>query len=779
LETINIATGRRTGLVALVALAVGMLTVGLVACSGGGGGGGNAATPNNVPRFAYAANYNDKTVSIYTVNAATGQLRHNGYAAAGSLPYAVAADPFGKFVYVVNYGSGNVSGYTVNATTGALTSVGAAAPAGNGPMSVTVDPSGKFVYVANNTSGNVSGYTINALTGVLTQINCGGGAGCNGSNFLAGTNPLSVTVGPSGKFAYVVNVTSNDVSAYTINTNTGVLTQILCGGGAGCNGNNFLAGSGPYSVTVDPSGKFAYVANWSTNNISAYTINATTGALTGVGAAVAAGTSPHDITVDPSGKFAYVANLNSSDVSAYTINTNTGVLTQILCGGGAGCNGNNFLAGTNPYSVTVDPSGKFAYAANVNSSNVSVYSINASTGALTVLPTIAGRSGNIAMAMTRGATAVSYTPKFAYAANYSSNDVSAYTVNAGTGALTPILCGGGVGCNVNNFSAGTGPGSVTADLSGKFAYVANGTTNDVSAYTINATTGALTPILCGGGAGCNVNNFAAGFGATSVTVDPSGKFAYVANAGGNVSAYTINAATGALSQVLCGGGVGCSGNNFTAGTTPVFVTVDPAGKFAYVANQGGNSVSAYTINAGTGVLTSVGPDAAAGATPKTVTVDPTGKFAYAANSGTNDITAYTINATTGVLTQIFCGGGAGCNGNNFLAGGAPYSVTVDPTGKFAYVANRLSYNVSAFTINATTGALTEVSGSPYSVGAGSPQPYSVTVDPSGKFVYTANASSNNVSAFTINVLTGGLSSVGAPTGAGSIPLSVTTTGTIQ
>jgi len=250
--TINIATGRRIGLLALAALAVGMLTASLVACSGGGsgGGGGNAATPNNVPRFAYAANYNDKTVSIYTVNAATGQLRHNGYAAAGALPYAVATDSFGKFVYVVNYGSGNVSGYTVNATTGALTSVGAAATAGTAPTSVTVDPSGKFVYVTNNTSGNVSGYTINALTGVLTQINCGGGAGCNGSNFLAGTNPNSVTVAPSGKFAYVVNTTSSDISVFTINATTGLLTQTLCGGGAGCNGSNYQTGSGPHGTRL-------------------------------------------------------------------------------------------------------------------------------------------------------------------------------------------------------------------------------------------------------------------------------------------------------------------------------------------------------------------------------------------------------------------------------------------------------------------------------------------------------------------------------------------------
>ncbi|MGC9237930.1 MAG: beta-propeller fold lactonase family protein, partial [Thiomonas sp.] len=46
----------------------------------------------------------------------------------------------------------------------------------------------------------------------------------------------------------------------------------------------------------------------------------------------------------------------------------------------------------------------------------------------------------------------------------------------------------------------------------------------------------------------------------------------------------------------------------------------------------------------------------------------------------------------------------------------PYSVTVTPAGTFAYVANAGSNNVSAYSINATTGALTPVAGSPFAAG---------------------------------------------------------------
>ena len=47
-------------------------------------------------------------------------------------------------------------------------------------------------------------------------------------------------------------------------------------------GSPFTAGSGPRGVVVDPSGKFVYAANEGSNNISAYSINATSGALTPV-----------------------------------------------------------------------------------------------------------------------------------------------------------------------------------------------------------------------------------------------------------------------------------------------------------------------------------------------------------------------------------------------------------------------------------------------------------------------------------------------------------------
>src|SRR6266849_5074913 len=169
---------------------------------------------------------------------------------------------------------------------------------------------------------------------------------------------------------------------------------------------------------------------------------------------------------------------------------------------------------------------------------------------------------------------------------------------------------------------------------------------------------------------------------------------------------------------------GKSSKAFSAGGLVVLLVLAFAGqafgqkkpKFAYVANESSANVSAYTINSTTGALSPVtGSPFAAGSFPFSVAVDPSGKFAYVANANSTNVSAYTINNTTGALSPV--------PGSPFAAGAAPRSVAVDPSGKFAYVANQccnvfcsVSGSVSAYTIDSTTGALSPVPGSPFAAG---------------------------------------------------------------
>ena len=107
----------------------------------------------------------------------------------------------GHYVYMAGPGDydGVVYAYAIRPT-GALRRVKGSPFKGAGrawPEGIAIDPTGKFAYVANGYSKNVSGYAIDASTGTLTPV--------KGSPFEAGAWPAGVAITPSSKFAYVTN----------------------------------------------------------------------------------------------------------------------------------------------------------------------------------------------------------------------------------------------------------------------------------------------------------------------------------------------------------------------------------------------------------------------------------------------------------------------------------------------------------------------------------------------------------------------------------------------
>jgi DNA-binding beta-propeller fold protein YncE len=387
-----------------------------------------------------------------------------------------------------------------------------------------------------------------------------------------------------------------------------------------------------------------------------------------------------------------VAQIPASDIAA----AGTAEITVFNSGSGGSSNAVPFTitpGSDNPQSVAIDPTGKFAYAATLGcggtSGYVSMYTINSTTGALTsIAPPITTIGYSTDFGPVASSVAVDPSGKFVYVTNsgniwdydtYANGVLAMYSINATTGALTSI------GSIIGNCQGLCLPTSVAVDPSGMFVYVANsGTyTGSVSIYTISSTTGNLTAAGTVSQSGST----------NAVVVDPSGKFVYVATdtttSADNLFMYTLDATTGALTSI---------GNAIAAGTNPVSVVTDPATKFVYVANFDSNDVSMYTINATTGALTSLGT-IPAGTGPTSVTVDPTGKFAYVTNFGSNNISMYTIDATSGTLTST----------GTISTASSPTFITVRLPGTFAYVTNSTSNEVSIYSIDATTGVLTLVS----------------------------------------------------------------------
>lgn len=582
-----------------------------------------------------------------------------------------------------------------------------------------------FAFVANASDNTVSIYTVNSTTGLLRDAGYA----------LAGTKPVGAVLTPNGAFLYVANSGSKNVSAFSVNSSTGTLTAV--------SGSPFAAETAPSAAAVAPSGDYLYVANKTSGNVSAYSINTTTGALTAVaGSPFTAGTSPASLRVDPSGKFLYVANSGSNNISAFAITSSSGALTQI--------SGSPFSAGISPVGLSVTPSGKYVYVANNGSKNVSGFSLNTTTGVLTPI------SGSPFTAGTDpAAVAVDPNTKFAYIANSSSNNISEFTISSTTGALTAVAG--------SPISAGTKPDAVVVDPSAKFVYAGNATSDDVSSFTLNSTTGALTAILPGPvrarkGPGAVVVDS----GTKAITYAP--KYAFVADFAGGVPTLSVNSSTGALTSV--------KGSPFGSGD-PRATAATPDGAFLYTANDDGtNTVGEYSVDTATGALTSVG-SATIGESPYSVAVDPSGRFVYAVAIDAVGVYGFTINSTTGVLTAM-SGSPFGTSSN----ADAPDSVAVDPTGRFLMVGLDCcgsSAGVSVFSVAATTGKLTVVSGSPFPPPIVDSAPNWVAVDPTGRYVYSADEGANTGAvAYSIAASTGKLTAVGTEVPGGGNPWSITT-----
>lgn len=376
--------------------------------------------------------------------------------------------------------------------------------------------------------------------------------------------------------------------------------------------------------------------------------------------------------------------------------------------------------------------------------------------------TVAG--GNVASVVVT-CTAVSPIPKFAYVTNSTANTVSAYAVTYATGALGTLT--------PSTVATGLQPNAIAVDPSGSYAYVVNYGSDTVSGYRINATSGALTQFDANGTL-AGLNSATGGDGPVAISIHPSGLYAYVVNqgvptvvGGDSLTVFSIDPATGVLAVIDAS-----SEFNFQqligTGAKPNAVAIDSAGRFLYVANSNGVTVSAYTIDQTNGALTSLGT-VATGTEPASVAIDPNGNCALVANAGSDSVSSYTINQTTGALTAV----------STVTAGTVttPRSVAIDPSGLFAYTANAGSHDVSAYSLAPSTCAIAAINADAALAALTIPAgltPISVSVDPSGTYVYVVNFADSTVSTYSIDA--NGALTVGVPatTATGTGPTSFAT-----
>jgi len=266
-------------------------------------------------------------------------------------------------------------------------------------------------------------------------------------------------------------------------------------------------------------------------------------------------------------------------------------------------------------------------------------------------------------------------------------------------------------------------------------------TGAVSAFSIDAKTGDLKMLnqqTSGGGGPCHI------------VVDKQGKNVLVANyGGGNASAIPIKD-DGSLAEPT--GFVQHKGSEPKQRPLAHSINLDPANKFAFVADAGLDKVYVYKFDPAKGTLMANDP-AAVEIGPKTAprhfAFHPDGKHAYTINESGSSVTTMDYDSDKGVLkpVQTLTTLPRDFSGKNSTA-----EVVVHPTGKFLYGSNRGHDSIAIFRIDPKTGQLT-VGGHQ---GTDVKTPRNFVIDPNGNFLLVGNQASDSIVVFRIDPETGDL-----------------------
>lgn len=320
---------------------------------------------------------------------------------------------------------------------------------------------GTPVYVTNGNNGSVSAYQLDSTTGLLQRIS-------TSPVSTGGSSPDSIATDPAKKFLLVANSSSANTAVFGVNASTAALTPVA--------GSPFAATSNEIRLAVHPNGKFVYALTGTPAQIEGFSFDSTAGALSPLsGFPISLNASGEmGLAISPNGGFLYTSNPNTDLITSFVISS-AGALTVLAT---------TTPAKGSPVYLNFDTTGSFLFATNIGSqlASGSVSEFNVSpTGALTEV------SGSPVPA---GATPVSavFSRGVLYVVNQTSATLSAFALNNTSGQLTEIMG--------SPYTVGTRPVFAATAVDGKFLLVTNsasGNGGSISVFSV-ASNGTLTPV---------------------------------------------------------------------------------------------------------------------------------------------------------------------------------------------------------------------------------------------------------------------------------------------
>ena len=298
--------------------------------------------------------------------------------------------------------------------------------------------------------------------------------------------------------------------------------------------------------------------------------------------------------------------------------------------------------------------------------------------------------------------------RFLYAVGETSNlggkrvgTVAAFSIDAASGKLSLLN---------RESSGGAGPCHLEVDRSGKCLLVANYGGGSIAALPIqtNGALGAACSFIQHKGSSVNPQR-QEGPHAHFITTDPGNRFALTCDLGlDQVLVYGLDPERASLAPNRP------PFATVTPGAGPRHLAFHPSGRFAFVINEMGSTMTTFAYDAKRGALKqlqtlSTLPATYAGKTTcAEVQVHPSGRFVYGSNRGHDSIAVFGFDAKRGKLS---------CLQIQHTLGKTPRHFALDPAGQWLLAENQESDTVVVFKIDEQTGRLGETG---HRISVGSP-----------------------------------------------------------
>ncbi len=288
--------------------------------------------------------------------------------------------------------------------------------------------------------------------------------------------PAHVWIAPGGKTLYAVNwETVGGVSAYHIDAKTGALTFL---------NKTSAHGAQPNQVVVDPSGRVAVTVNYTSGSLAAYKLepDGKLGEAFYVDQHTGKPLSPkqpgpkqHGIQFSKDNKFMFIADLGLDRVYSYHFDAAAPSITP------ADPAYVNTHAGAGPRRIQMSPDGKYLYVDHETDSEVGVYSIDG--GKLTEIQTIATVPEEARAKNTTAEIIISNDGRYLYVANRGHDSVVIYAIDRATGKLTH---------KENVLSGGRTPRNIRFDPTGNWFFAANENGGNINEFKVDKASGHIT-----------------------------------------------------------------------------------------------------------------------------------------------------------------------------------------------------------------------------------------------------------------------------------------------